>query len=126
MTGLQLSRADRPATVTHMVSLLSSPSLEGADIKRLGLAGAAVRVSSSLESEACPSSLLAAPDWEATLDKEVATLLAKQAIEEIPPPVSPGFYGHFFVVPKYGGGWRLVLDLLARNRFLQRISFHIE
>lgn len=62
--------------------------------------------------------------WEA-LDAEVASLLAKRAIEEVDPH-SPGFYSHMFVVPKSSGGWRPVLDLSPMNRFLRRIRFRME
>ena len=69
-----------------------------------------------------PSSPVAA----AALDEEVQALLAKRAVEELSPPVSPGFYGRIFVVPKATGGWRPVLDLSPLNRFVAKVHFKME
>ena len=62
----------------------------------------------------------------AALADEVRALLAKQAVEELLPPVSPGFYGRIFVVPKATGGWRPVLDLSPLNRFVDKVRFKME
>lgn len=67
----------------------------------------------------CPQAALA-------LSGEVQALLDKHAVEELHPPLSPGFYGRIFVVPKATGGWRPVLDLSPLNRFLQRIHFKMD
>ena len=69
-----------------------------------------------------PSSPVAA----AALDDEVQALLVKHAVEELLPPVSPGFYGRIFVVPKATGGWRPVLDLSPLNRFVAKVRFKME
>ena len=53
-------------------------------------------------------------------------MLEKEAITEVLPPFSPGFYGRIFVVPKTTGGWRPVLDLSALNRFVRQIKFRME
>ena len=62
---------------------------------------------------------------EAVIDKEVHTLLVKEAVEVIQDK-SPGFYGRIFVVPKRSGGYRPVLDLSSLNVFLKRIRFRME
>ena len=68
----------------------------------------------------------ACPQAVAALGGEVQALLDKQAVEELSPPVSPGFYGRIFVVPKATGGWRPILDLSPLNRFLERVRFRME
>ena len=60
------------------------------------------------------------------LDEEVTSLLAKQAVEIVICPSSPGFYGRIFVVPKASGGWRPVLDLSCLNKFLRDFRFRME
>ena len=62
----------------------------------------------------------------AVLQSEIDTLLIKEAVEEVFPPYSPGFYGRIFVVPKVTGGWRPVLDLSPLNRFLRQVRFRME
>ncbi len=43
---------------------------------------------------------------------EITVLLARDAIEPIPPAgMKTGFYSPYFIVPKKGGGLRLILDL---------------
>ena len=55
---------------------------------------------------------------------EVATLLAKGAIEPVPPAdMKSGFYSPYFIVPKKTGGLRPILDLRALNRALHRLPF---
>ena len=50
----------------------------------------------------------------------------KKAIEPVPLPASPGFYGRLFVVPKPDGSWRPILDVSALNVFVQQTSFKME
>ncbi len=46
------------------------------------------------------------------LREEIAVLLAKDAIEPVPPAKKrQGFYSPYFIVPKKGGGLRPILDL---------------
>ncbi len=53
------------------------------------------------------------------LRSEVMTLLAKGAVEMIPPAQSEsGFYNCYFLVPKKDGGLRPILDLRLLNRAL--------
>ncbi|KAL0168633.1 hypothetical protein M9458_036855, partial [Cirrhinus mrigala] len=60
----------------------------------------------------------------AVLRAEVAVLLAKDAIEPVPPAeMKSGFYGPYFIVPKKSGGLRPILDLRALNRSLLRLPF---
>ena len=68
----------------------------------------------------------ACPQVAEVLRQEVLSLLEKRAISEVPPPISPGFYGRIFVVPKTSGGWRPVLDLSALNRFVRQVKFRME
>ena len=66
------------------------------------------------------------PSARASLDEEVCSLLSKGAVETVSNPLSPGFYGRIFVVPKTSGGWRPVLDLSTLNQFLVDHSFRME
>ncbi|KAI2647639.1 Transposon Ty3-G Gag-Pol polyprotein [Labeo rohita] len=60
----------------------------------------------------------------AVLRAEVAVLLAKDAIEPVPPAeMMSGFYSPYFIVPKKSGGLRPILDLRALNRSLLRLPF---
>ncbi|KAI2666758.1 Transposon Ty3-G Gag-Pol polyprotein [Labeo rohita] len=60
----------------------------------------------------------------AVLSAEVAVLLAKDAIEPVPPAeMKSGFYNPYFIVPKKSGGLSPILDLQALNRSLLRLSF---
>ncbi len=53
------------------------------------------------------------------LREEIAVLLAKDAIEPVPPAeMRQGFY---FIVPKKGGGLRPILDLRVLNRALHKL-----
>ena len=51
-------------------------------------------------------------------------MLDKGAIE--PASSSPGFYSRLFLVPKNGGQWRPIIDLLAINAFIDCPSFTME
>ncbi len=58
------------------------------------------------------------------LRAEIAVLLAKDAIEPVPPAdMRSGFYSPYFVVPKKSGGLRPILDLRVLNRALHRLPF---
>ncbi len=58
------------------------------------------------------------------LRAEIAVLLAKDAIEPVPPAdMRSGFYSPYFIVPKKSGGLRPILDLRALNRALHRLPF---
>ncbi len=58
------------------------------------------------------------------LRAEIAVLLAKDAIEPVPPAdMRSGFYSPYFIVPKKGGGLRPILDLRVLNRALHRLMF---
>ncbi len=56
--------------------------------------------------------------------KEIAVLLAKDAIEPVPPAKKrQGFYSPYFIVPKKCGGLRPILDLRVLNRALHKLPF---
>ena len=59
------------------------------------------------------------------LDCEVKAMLAKQAIEVVRGDFT-GFYNRLFVVTKANGGWRLVLDVSALNKFVLQTKFTME
>ncbi len=57
------------------------------------------------------------------LCEEIAVLLAKDAIEPVPPAERrQGFYSPYFIVPKKGGGLRPILDLRVLNRALHKFK----
>ncbi len=56
--------------------------------------------------------------------KKIAVLLAKDAIEPVPPAeMRQGFYSPYFIVPKKCGGLRPILDLRVLNRALHKLPF---
>ncbi len=58
------------------------------------------------------------------LREEIAVLLAKDAIETVPPVERrQGFYSPYFIVPKKRGGIRQILDLRVLNRALHKLPF---
>ncbi len=58
------------------------------------------------------------------LREKIAVLLAKDAIEPVPPAeMRQGFYSPYFIVPKKGGGLRPILDLRVLNRALHKLPF---
>ncbi len=58
------------------------------------------------------------------LRAQITVLLAKDAIELVPPAnMKTGFYSPYFIVPKKGGGLQLILDLCVLNRALHRLPF---
>ncbi len=55
---------------------------------------------------------------------EIAVLLATDAIEPVPPAdMMMGFYSPYFIVPKKGGGLRLILELRVLSRALHQLPF---
>ncbi len=60
------------------------------------------------------------------LRAEVAILLAKDAIEPVPPAeMKSGFNSPYFIVPKKDGGLRPILDLRVLNRALHKLPFRM-
>ncbi len=60
------------------------------------------------------------------LRSEVRNLMAKGAVEMVPPAQSEsGFNSHYFLVPKKDGGLRPILDLRRLNRALMKQSFRM-
>ncbi len=58
------------------------------------------------------------------LCEEIAVLLAKDAIEPVPPAATrQGFYSPHLIVPKKGGGLRPILDLRVLNQALHKLPF---
>ncbi len=58
------------------------------------------------------------------LRAEIAVLLAKDAIEPVPPAdMGSGLFSPYFIVPKKGGGLRPSLDLRVLNRALHKLPF---
>ena len=60
------------------------------------------------------------------IQAEIASMLEKQAIEEVFPPYGPGFYSRLFVVPKPNGKWRPIIDLKALNDLILIPKFQME
>ncbi len=64
--------------------------------------------------------------WTRMLRSCVAVLLAKDAIQPVPPAkMRAGFYSPYFIVPKKGGGLRPILDLCVLNQALHKLSFRM-
>ncbi len=60
------------------------------------------------------------------LRAEIAVLLAKDAIEPVPPAdMRSGFYSPYFIVPKKSVGLRPILDLRVLNRALHKLPFNM-
>ncbi len=58
------------------------------------------------------------------LHAEIAVLLAKDAIEPVPPAdMRSGLFSPYFIVPSKGGGLRPILDLRVLNRALHKLPF---
>ena len=71
-----------------------------------------------------PMRLFPGSEKAKALGREIASLLDKQAIEELDPrSLTPGFYSRIFLVPKKDGGCRPVFDLKALNRFVSKEKF---
>lgn len=58
------------------------------------------------------------------LRMEIAVLLAKDAIDPVPPAkIKSGFYSPYFIVQKEGGGLWPIFDLRVLNRALYKLLF---
>lgn len=66
------------------------------------------------------------PEKAAALQKEVDSLLAKNATELVHNHSSPAYYSRLFLVPKPGGRWRPVIDLSSLNKHIKAPRFHME
>ncbi len=67
---------------------------------------------------------LVGPEQDLVMEREVETLLRKEAIEVVPPRErESGFYSRYFVVPQKDGGLRPILDLHQLNRSVSRLKF---
>ena len=73
----------------------------------------------------CQDPLLFQQHISQQLEKEVANILLKGAVEEIKPEC-PGFCSRIFFVPKKNGKLRLIIDLSALNHFVDCKSFEME
>ena len=61
------------------------------------------------------------------IEKEILTLLQKNAIEKVPEnEKSLGFYSTIFLTKKKSGGLRPILNLSNLNLYLQRFHFRME
>ena len=57
----------------------------------------------------------------------IEALLLKNAIRMVDPAIDgPGFYSHFFLVPKKSGGWHPILNLTSLNKFVTKKRFRME
>jgi hypothetical protein len=66
-------------------------------------------------------------DYASVLPDEVASLLAKGAVEEVSQEEAyQGWYGHYFLVKKKSGGLRPILNLKPLNKLLQVEKFKME
>ncbi len=67
---------------------------------------------------------LVGPEQALVMEREVETLLRKEAIEVVPPHErESGLYSRYFIVPKKDGGLRPILDLRQVNRSVSRLKF---
>ena len=62
---------------------------------------------------------------EEALDREIAELIAKKAVEEVD-FCQARFVSPMFIVPKKRGKWRLVLNLQSLNQYVSRVHFKLE
>ncbi len=67
---------------------------------------------------------LVGPEQALVMEREVETLLRKEAIEVVPPRErESGFYSRYFIVPKKDGRLHPILDLRQLNRSVSRLKF---
>ena len=59
-----------------------------------------------------------------SMREQIALMLQKNAITEVPPD-SPGFYSNVFLVRKASGGWRPVIDLKNLNAHIHAPHFRM-
>lgn len=60
------------------------------------------------------------------MSSEKKSLIGKREIRIVPPEQSDcGFYSIYLLVPKKGGGIRLILDLRALNRHMRKYTFRM-
>ncbi len=70
------------------------------------------------------NSTLVGPEQALVMEREVDTLLGKEAIKVVPPHErESGFYSRYFIVPKKDGGLRPILDLRQLNHSVSRLKF---
>ena len=62
---------------------------------------------------------------EEALDREIAELITKEAVEEVDFCLAR-FVSPMFIVPKKGGKWRLVLNLKSLNQYVSKAHFKLE
>ena len=62
---------------------------------------------------------------EMALDREIAELITKEAVEEVD-FCQARFVSPMFIVPKKGGKWRPVLNLKSLNQYVSKAHFKLE
>ena len=62
---------------------------------------------------------------EEALDREIAELITKEAVEEVD-FCQARFVSPMFIVPKKGGKWRPVLNLKSLNQYVSKAHFKLE
>ncbi len=68
--------------------------------------------------------IVVGPEQALVMEKEVKTLLRKEAIEVGPPHErESGFYSRYFIVPKKDGGLRPIIDLRQLNHSVSQLKF---
>ena len=67
-----------------------------------------------------------ARDQTQVIEAQIQSLLEKQAIVRLTPPLSPVFYSSVFVVPKKDRGWRPIINLRELNRYVISPHFKME
>ncbi len=118
-----LPHAVRPA---RLVGVVEGDQTDGSpsDVCLLFLGAAAQLLGCSCSR--CLGDIHLVPGIPPSIPEEIATLLAKGAIEPIDPLTDPGsFYSTYFLVQKKTGGLHPVLDLSHLNVFLKILPFHM-
>lgn len=62
---------------------------------------------------------------QSALDREIAELIRKEAVEETLPD-EVGYISPMFIVPKKGGKWRPILNLKGLNQYVRKSHFKME